>query len=282
MDADDPRHGTRKQTWDTVPGCPCNTCEKVRAYRRRVYKERRLGRPRRVPVTLVAQHIRRLLRDGWTQREIAETAGVGQGTISETLRGIYKQMTVENAAAIMGVTGHPAPLMVPAHGTRRRLQALVAMGWLAKEVTAAAGLAPNFLADLCHRQQPTVAASTAAAVEATYDRLSMTIPEQTPHRRRSKTLAAKRGWVPPLCWDNIEDPAEMPKGTHETTRTKGRPRTEVDSVIVDKLLALERVESTPAEKCEAMRRWLADGKTERSLCQAHNWHDGRYTPEEVA
>lgn len=55
-------------------------------------------------------------------------------------------------------------------------------------------------------------------------------------------------------------------------------RTRVDDSIVERLLAGERVDSRPAEKTEALRRWLETGRSERAFCRIHGWKHGRYTP----
>ena len=50
------------------------------------------------------------------------------------------------------------------------------------------------------------------------------------------------------------------------------------------ILAGEKLPTTTAERREIMRRWLASGRTESSLCERMGWKASRYTPrrEEVA
>jgi len=237
-----------------------------------------MGRPARVSTKFAVKHLRALIDDGWTIRAIAAVSGVGGATISEALSGTSKKMTVENVVALLGVKGSANPNFIPADGTRRRLQSLVALGWLAQEVCRDAGLSPQFLSDLNTHDRATVSVGVAEAVAGVYAKLSMRIPELTPTRKRSKTMAAKRGWVPPLAWNNIDDPNEKPSGM-PTVRGARRPHDEIDPNVVGRLLEGQKVpQTTNAERKEAMRRWLVMGNSERSLCKALGWHEGRYTP----
>ncbi len=99
-------------------------------------------------------------------------------------------------------------------GTRRRLQALTALGWTNAAIAAVTGICPRHLATLRNTHRP-INRATAAKVAAGYDRLSMKLPPDTPATRRNRTDAAHRGWLPPLCWDDaeIDDPAAKPRAT---------------------------------------------------------------------
>ena len=85
------------------------------------------------------------------------------------------------------------------------------------------------------------------------------------------------GYAPPLAWDDIDDPTEMPRGLVNSRDDDG-----IDPVVVDRLLAGERVRSTNAEKVEAMRRWTREGGSEKALCDMHGWRAGRYVTREDA
>jgi hypothetical protein len=50
-----------------------------------------------------------------------------------------------------------------------------------------------------------------------YERLSMTLPPETTTAEkcdatRSRGIARRNGWLPPLAWNNIDDPSERPDG----------------------------------------------------------------------
>lgn len=160
-------------------------------------------------------------------------------------------------------------LYVDSTGSIRRIRALMALGWRYSDIDGAAGYTtgrPTWAHNIV--TQAMVHVDTAAKVDHVYRELGMTLgPSQ-----RLRVIAAKRGWAPPLAWDNIDDPNESPN--------LGGIDDEIDPVVVDRLLHLERVMSTRAEKVEAMRRWLAMGRSEAALCAAHGWKDGRYVERE--
>lgn len=102
--------------------------------------------------------------------------------------------------------GRHAPLQVDATGTRRRLAALMALGWTYPTIAAELGVYPSRVSQLMRTKQ--VHSVTAAAVTAVYDRLST---RRGPSERRAR-MAARHGWPPPLGWDEdtIDDPASTP------------------------------------------------------------------------
>lgn len=96
-------------------------------------------------------------------------------------------------------------------GTRRRLQALGALGWSKAAIAAATGVHERQIAQLRSWDRP-IWRSTAERVRRGYDALSMRLPPDTPTARRNRTDAARRGWLTPLHWDEgtIDDPAAEP------------------------------------------------------------------------
>lgn len=109
------------------------------------------------------------------------------------------------------VTGRA--LAIPAIGTQRRIQALMALGWTTTDIAHACGWTHrNRVRQILGGQKgrPTrwVTRTTAAKVGQVYDRLSMTLPEMNGPRRRSRSMALRLGYAPPLAWDDIDtDPA---------------------------------------------------------------------------
>lgn len=89
----------------------------------------------------------------------------------------------------------------------RRLQALACLGWTFDDVGRRAGVTKTY--EITHR--PTIRRSTAEAIARVYDELSMRIPPQTTRVQRStvartKAWAARNGWLPPLAYDDIDNP----------------------------------------------------------------------------
>ena len=105
-----------------------------------------------------------------------------------------------------------SPRFIPRHGTDRRIQALLALGWRHSDITARLTeidpLAATQSDQLLRRPGPYVWASTAEAVRAVYDQLAM-IPGPS---KRNRDRARKLGYVPPLAWDDdeLDDPEAEP------------------------------------------------------------------------
>jgi hypothetical protein len=103
------------------------------------------------------------------------------------------------------------PRRVSALGSRRRVQALVALGWTIQQIAAEVGYANTANIWKLMREDRWIFQSTADKVALVYERLCMTRPEGVA-AHRSRLRAARRGWVPPLAWDDIDDPRERGKG----------------------------------------------------------------------
>lgn len=106
---------------------------------------------------------------------------------------------------------------VDATGTRRRLQALVALGWPQSAIADCMGISRKNLNILLHSSHATVQQRTHERALAAYRALSMR-PGPGKHAR---TVAEKHGWAPPLAWDDdtIDDPEAQPSGLR-TSRTR--------------------------------------------------------------
>lgn len=161
---------------------------------------------------------------------------------------------------------------VPALGYQRRVQALMRLGWTSPDIARAAGWPHrNYVLRVINGQKgkPTtwLERKTADALAAAYDQLSMVTPEMTPTRARTKARATRLGYAPPLAWDDID---------RDDAPTLGGDDDQIDDVVVDRLVAGIRLPSTRAEKVEAMRRWVALGRSQASLCAVHGWQQGRY------
>lgn len=212
MKADDPRHGTTEQGVRAIPGCPCDRCERARAHVRSRRKLRKLGRPARIAATPVAAHIRRLIREGWNQESIGRASGISPSSISEIRRGHYETVARDTAVALLSLKvegSNPRP-WVPSLGTARRLQALQALGWTMRSVCERAGLTARYGSSLCHTGQQFVHVDAAAKIARVYNELSMTPAPDGPAAATARSVARRNGYVPPLAWDDIDDPDEQP------------------------------------------------------------------------
>lgn len=109
-------------------------------------------------------------------------------------------------------------LMIDVTGTRRRLQALAALGWSWDELGARLGIHGNGLGYIVRRRKYTYP-DTAGKIKALYDELQMIPAPPKPinkgnPRKVILTRAQTKGWLPPLAWEDelIDDPYHLPSG----------------------------------------------------------------------
>lgn len=227
-------------------GCRCEPClTAYRAYNRERYKASILGVRSRLDAAPIRVHVQRLVDEGLTPMQIqAATGHVVNRTSIKQLLGIHgdrpasREVSRKTAAALLAV--QPGTLiesgaLVDGTGARRRLQALVAigyeLGWLWEQLKGTRNHSN------CHAfmysGRPILAAN-AAAVRRLYDELSMTPGPSN----RARSHAARRGWVPPLAWDDeaIDDPNATPA---DSSHPLPVPRADVDEVAVARAIAGE-------------------------------------------
>lgn len=157
-------------------------------------------------------------------------------------------------------------LYVDSTGTVRRIRALMAIGWRYCDIDTAAGH-PSARASWAHNvvTQDKVHIDTAEKVAAVYERLCMTPGPSS----RVRNLAARRGWPPPLAWDDIEtDPEPLADG--DTGQT-------VDPVVVERITHGDwRLAATPAERYAVLDLW--DG-SDNELERRTGWNVARMRRE---
>lgn len=202
-------------------GCSCRSCSGIRAAHR-IATQRRRERKRAgtaPSVTDVRAHIARLLAAGWTRRGIAAAASVSEDTIDRLAGGKGQYVVHATGNAILSVEV-PSPASrergrIPAAGTRRRLQALAAIGHPLYVVAERAGVEYRHASTIARGKQTRTSVRVARAVAAVYDELWQIVGPST----RTRKHAARCGWVPPLAWDDdtIDDPAATPLVGEKTT-----------------------------------------------------------------
>ena len=102
----------------------------------------------------------------------------------------------------------------PAIGITRRITALHALGWAGPAIAAEAGISINTLRRSATTAQGSSTHAPHSAVIAAFDRLCMTRPEGH-YANRTRAMARRRGWPPPLAYDDIDNPDEQPQGVAE-------------------------------------------------------------------
>lgn len=109
-------------------------------------------------------------------------------------------------------------LMVPSIGTIRRVQALVALGHSMRDIDEALGRRYGYTSLKLKRYPVTTYPKVAEEYAEVYERLCMIRPEGS-LADRTRRLAARNGWLPPLAWLDIDDPNEVP----DTSKPEKRP-----------------------------------------------------------
>ncbi|MCV7084113.1 hypothetical protein H7H37_26460 [Mycolicibacterium insubricum] len=178
----------------------------------------------------VRAHIDALLAAGVGRRRIAELAGIRRSVVQQVLNGRgdrgtgpSNRMLKTNADKILAVTipelaeKHTvlaAGALVPAVGTARRLQALVAFGYPQSWLATRLGATPTNATRWFHNTDSQILAATARAVAVLFAELQLTPGPSARARHRG----ARLGWAPPMAWDEdtIDDPDATPHtGTGE-------------------------------------------------------------------
>jgi hypothetical protein len=201
--------------------CRCERCRAAsRAYCRNRSRLRAYGRsPSLVPVEVVAAHIRLLAAHGIGWEQIGDLAGVGRTTVSEIAHpaGRRRGVTPAVAGAILRVRpsldNAADSALVPAAGTRRRLQALMLAGHTLTGIAAAIG--SSSLGRVLTRDR--ITARIARGVRDYYHTHwdlppHLSTPTQRAMAARTRARAARAGFLPALAWDDdtLDDPAAAP------------------------------------------------------------------------
>jgi hypothetical protein len=224
-----PPHGTAARgsgrPGQGIPGCKCQPCRDAKGKADALRALANMsGRPVRVPTAPVTAHLRNLLDGGMGWPRIASAAHCSTCTISRLLNG---QELVRRTVAerILAVQCWPAPgRYVDATGTRRRVQALLAIGHTIIGIAAEASVDQSVIIDILNGY-PNVRGITADRIAAAYDWLAHRPP--TTGRESAATVsrnrAARNGWAPPITWDDdtIDDPDAFPEWTGKCGTPQG-------------------------------------------------------------
>jgi hypothetical protein len=233
------RHDPGSDPCYTRHGCRCDPCRTIHG---REVKRRKLlrdsGRPSRIDSTPVVAHLRALLDSGMGRAEITRRARLHGTNLARLLT--RQQLTVAPAVAARVYAVRPAPITtqpvgeVPATGTRRRIQALMAVGWHQGAIAREAGLAPCVIGRILDHA-PRCFAQTRAKVADAYDRLwDQTPPPTRSHLdSRARNTAARNGWPAPMAWDDdtIDNPDAQPQKLRDRRRAPDELAAEVARLV---------------------------------------------------
>jgi len=223
---------------------------RIQAYERRRYRQKGYGtwQPL-VDAEPTRQHIAALRAAGHSVTAIQKKARVSSATLARILYdGVNpraERIRPDVAARILALPVHPAAVtphtIIDGIGTRRRLQALIAMGWTCRALATRLGIHPRQVEHLVTSER--VLASTATRVAERYRVLQTCQPGDhgVPSRSQNlaRNIAARNNWPGPLAWDDIDDPNCQPETGGQTTIHRRRKVT-VDPADVVRLTARGR------------------------------------------
>lgn len=235
--------------WTT---CSCPPCHEDKL---RMAKIARTGQYRRVPADAAWDVIDAWIGRGWTGQAMASAVGTARRTIEGALTH-YRTTGVRRAFGptiarkiVSSAHRRPTTGQVGVLGTRRRLQALAVMGWSLVALSQRTRLPDTTLSVLREGHTTRVAAETANLVAVVYDELASTGGGDNAAAR----LARSRGWLPPLAWDDPDDPSE-------DGGVGDGPDDEVDVIAVERaVLGRPALPMRPVDRREVVRRLSREG-----------------------
>lgn len=247
--------------------CRCEPCELAYLrYQKRWRLDRSRGIARTIPADVVRAHLHRLMGSGMTTGHIAAAAGLrSHRVVWRLLNGDRDFVQRRVAEPILAVAPETLPhradpeseVFVPVEPTRRRIRALMALGWTHADMRAHSGV---HTAVLLSSRSPRVTWRNHNRVVEMYDALSMTPgPSQ-----RTASRAARLGYLPPLAWD--DDSIDRADGWADA----GGDPVDVDPVVVERLVASpdviwRSIGATRQERIEAAERIPNRSDAERRL-----------------
>lgn len=254
------------RTHHTRGTTPCEPCrDAMRAYdaARRAKRQRLI-----VPADEAMQKIRGWLEDGATLDTISAASGTPRATLAFISAGQRTNITRYTHDCIVNAPQPEFGAYIPIAGTRRRLEALQALGWSLRSISRRLGHERSWAHRVLAQQR--VSRANADAIAQVYDELSMT---PGPSRWVS-SVAAKQGRVVPLAWDDdtIDDPSAWANLGADEDDT-------IDHVVVGTLVDRypyadwRALNATRGERLAALER--LDYRDHRARLKARGWQDNQ-------
>lgn len=167
-----------------------------------------------------------------------------------------------------------------ATGPRRRLRALMSIGWPAGFLAHEMSVAPATVRKIMTGDAERVTQLTFKRVVAVYDRYSMRPAPSDSRFEQARLLARDNGWVSPLAWDDdvIDDVDAKPNLTGGRRRPQG-----VDEIAVWRFLNGDYdVVLNQHERRAVCQGWVARGGSHEELARVTGWNVWRMVRREAA
>lgn len=238
--------------------CRCDACTaRAIAYQARTRRLVAYGRWQPlVPATRARNHIRVLSAFGVGHRRVATLAGIASTHVADISSGLTRRVSPAVEARVLAIAVDASSFakgqLIPATGVRRRLQALMRIGWSPAVLAPRLGMSRTNVSRLLLQGNVTV--RTHEQFAALYEQLwNVTPPAGDRWAQRTIDATRKRaalaGWPPPLAWDDIDADPEPQTGEDAP----------VDEIAVELAVHGNRIELTRDERRLAVRQLHAAG-----------------------
>lgn len=174
----------------------------------------------RVPASVAVEHLDRLSESGLGVKRVGDLTGITYQSLQRIRNSNRKFVFADTAHRILSVPVPPNPHVlaaagrcIPLLGTQRRVQALACLGYTNQMIGERVGVTHAMVSLWALGKQRFIHADKARAVDAMFRELQLTKPLETYGGKRAALRAARRGWHPPLAWDEetIDDPGAEPQ-----------------------------------------------------------------------
>ncbi|MFF4848748.1 hypothetical protein [Streptomyces sp. NPDC001194] len=257
-----PAHGTparyQGNRTGTRPPCRCRHCKNAHNRAGQLRALARIeGRPPRVPSGPTRDHVHHLLAAGMSRTQIGIAAGVSRSIVTKISKSTSPKLNRTTADKILAVKPRIVRIsdLVPAVGTRRRLQALYAIGHGALAIEAATGLTGSSIRRILYSRSDTVTAATYDAVKRGYRALCA-----SPGRNQTvKNRARRNAWPGPAAWgDDIDHPGARPETGPAYAPPAANGRDSMRMAELEHLLGLGESETAIAKQMGASEACIHD------------------------
>lgn len=203
------------------------------------------------PTAVVQTHINWLLAAGMTRQAISDDTGVSPRTIHNIIHNRHPHVKGSTAALLLATRPRPVTDRgrVPALGTVRRLQSLVAYGYSIEHIAHLTGLGMRHLFDLAAGRCTAVSIRVRNTVANVFEKHSTTPGPSD----LARATGRKRGWHVPAAWDDIDDPNSRPQRGYTSRPDR------LSKVLAGRVLRGEasiRI-LNDRERVELWRQWVA-------------------------
>jgi hypothetical protein len=246
------QHGT--SVMYSKDGCRCDPCTDAKMfYGSKRCRQIAYGRWQNgyTDPTEAREHLLALREQGIGYRRVSALTGIAWSTVQRISAGRSPRIKVSNAKAILAIPitpdAHAPGAAIDSTGTRRRVEALLAIGWSLLQIKAHSSVNEQTLQDVLAGRP--ILELTRTRILASYEVLWDKEPPaldrfQKTAVTKTKRRAAERGYVPPLAWDDetIDDPAAQPMGVRQREK-----RIHDRDAVIEDMDFLRRQGASPTE-----------------------------------